>query len=354
MAVVPVQKQFLKAVLSLPTPVLRAVSGGAALYLGGRTLDPRFQFLLHMARQRGRLDFLPPDEAREAAAAEFALVAGPPEPKVRTEAFNIDGPRGEISVRAHMPADQDPDAPALVYAHYDAGDAGDAHASDAVCGILARCARTAVLAVPYRFGTDNRFPAGLEDVLAAYHWVMGYASRIGAPEGRAAVGGDSVGGNLAAVLCQELKRAGAAQPALQLLLYPVVDMASETPSMTTYADAARLSHELTLWRDGQYMGPDSDPADPRLSPLKAPDLTGLAPAVVVTAGFDPLVDQGELYARRLRGAGVSVLYRSYDNLAHGFADFTGAVPAADIACREIGGLLREGLEGRIPAAPRPH
>ncbi|WP_308238071.1 alpha/beta hydrolase fold domain-containing protein [Phenylobacterium sp. J367] len=156
-----------------------------------------------------------------------------------------------------------------------------------------------------------------------------------------------MGGNFAAIVCQALKRAGEPQPALQLLIYPCVDVASETASMTTYADAFPLSRAMMDWFMGHYLGPADDPADPRLSPIRETDLKGLAPAVVVTAGFDPLVDQGEAYARKLKDAGVPVAYRCYDSLAHGFTAFTGAVGCADVACREIAGLVREGLEGRI-------
>jgi acetyl esterase/lipase len=204
-----------------------------------------------------------------------------------------------------------------------------------------------VLSVDYRLAPEHRFPAGLEDVLAAYRWGRDNAARFGAPAGRCAIGGDSMGGNFAAVICQALERAGEPQPDLQLLVYPCVDVACESASMTTYADAFPLSRPLMDWFIGHYMGPQDDPKDLRLSPLLEPDLMGLAPAVVVTAGFDPLLDQGEAYARRLKAAGVPVVYRCYDSLAHGFTAFTGAVPCADVACREIAGLVREGLEGRI-------
>jgi acetyl esterase/lipase len=156
-----------------------------------------------------------------------------------------------------------------------------------------------------------------------------------------------MGGNFAAVVCQELKKAGEPQPVLQLLIYPWVDVACESASMTTYGDAFPLSRATLDWFAGHYMGPGDNPADPRLSPLRAPDLAGLAPAVVVTAGFDPLLDQGEAYARRLKEAGVPTIYRCYDSLAHAFTAFTGAVPCADVACREVAGLVREGFEGRI-------
>ncbi len=122
--------------------------------------------------------------------------------------------------------------------------------------------------------------------------------------------------------------------------------------MSDYADSALHAQDTEPWAGDRFLSPEDDPAEARISPLKASDFSGLATAIVVTAGFDPLVDQGEAYARRLRGAGTPLVYRCYDHLVHGFAAFTGAVPAADVACREIAGLVREGLQGRIPA-PAP-
>jgi acetyl esterase/lipase len=266
---------------------------------------------------------------------------------VRTESVSIPNGAASIPARAYRPENQDPAAPLMVFAHFGGGVIGDLETCDTFCGILARIARCPVLSVEYRLAPEHRFPAGLEDVLAAYRWGRDNAARFGAPAGRAAIGGDSMGGNFAAIVAQELKRAGEAQPDLQLLIYPCTDVASETASMTTYAEAFPLSRAMMDWFMGHYMGPGDDPADPRLSPVRAPDLSGLAPAVVVTAGFDPLVDQGEAYAKRLKDAGVPTLYRCYDSLAHGFTAFTGAVPCADTACREIAGLVREGFEGRI-------
>jgi len=344
-----VQKFVLKVLMSLPSPILRAMSGGGSVYRGGRTLDPRFQFLAAAAAKMPSLTALSPGEARAASARGLAAASGPPELGVRNESLSIDRPPereggGPIRLRAYRPADQDSGAPLIVFAHFGGGVIGDLETCHAFCGILARIARTAVLSVDYRLAPDHRFPAGLEDVLAAFRWGRDNAARFGALPGTAAIGGDSMGGNFAAIVAQEMKRTGEAQPALQLLIYPAVDVASETPSMTTYADAYPLSRPIMDWFMGHYMGPDADPADPRLSPDKTADLSGLAPAVVVTAGFDPLVDQGEAYAKRLIAAGVPTTYRCYDRLAHGFTAFTGAVPAADAACREIARLVRAAFD----------
>jgi acetyl esterase/lipase len=335
-----VQKFVLKTILSLPSPILRAMSGGGVVYRGGRTLDPRFQFFAHAAKKMPSITGFPPEVARDASAKGLVAVSGPPEPGVRNESLSIDGPGGPLKLRAYRPAEQDSTAPLIVFAHFGGGVIGDLETCHAFCGILAKIAKTAVLSVDYRLAPDHRFPAGLDDVLAAYRWGRDNAARFGALPGAAAIGGDSMGGNFSAIVAQEMQRTGEPQPALQLLIYPAVDVASETASMSTYADAYPLSRPIMDWFMGHYMGSDANPADPRLSPDKTADLSGLAPAVVITAGFDPLVDQGEAYAKRLQAAGVPVTYRCYDSLAHGFTAFTGAVPAADAACREIARLVR--------------
>jgi acetyl esterase len=347
MARTATQRLILRKVLSLPTPILRLLAGGGTVYQGGRTLDPRLQFLAAQARGAPPITLMTPEEARRANAQFVAALSGDPEPGVATEYLTVEGPGGAIPVRAYRPDVQDPAAPLMVFGHFGGGVIGDIETCHTFCTILAEITRGPVLSVDYRLAPEHRFPAGLDDVLAAYRFGRDNAARFGAPAGVAAIGGDSMGGNFAAVVCQDLKRAGEPQPALQLLINPCVDVASQSASMTTYADAFPLSRAMMDWFMGHYMGPGDDPADPRLSPLRQEDLSGLAPAVIVTAGFDPLLDEGEAYARRLKGAGAHVLYRCYDGLAHGFTAFTGAVPAADVAAREVAGLVREGFEGRI-------
>lgn len=340
------QKTMLKLIMSLPSPILRVMSGGGVVYVGGRTLDPRFQFFAHAAKKLPPISSVSPAEAVAGAARGFAAVQGPLEPGVRTESLSIEGPNGAVPARAYRPENQDSAAPAIVYAHMGGGVIGDLETCHAFCSILARICRTVVISVDYRLAPDHKFPAGLEDVLAVYRWTRDNAARFGAAPVPPAIGGDSMGGNFSAIVAQEMQREGEPQPALQLLIYPAVDVASETPSMTTYGDAYPLTRATMDWFMGHYMGPDADPADPRLSPNKTPDLSGLAPAVIATAGFDPLVDQGEAYAKRLQAAGVPVSYRCYDSLAHGFTAYTGAIPAADAACREIAGLVREMFDRR--------
>ena len=348
---VTVQRLVLRALLGLPRPVLRGLAGGGVVYQGGRTLDAAFQYMASQARRLPPLTSLPPADARAASAGGLALTAGRLEKGVRVETISIDAAGGAIAARVYRPAEQDPAAPILVFAHFGGGVIGDLDTCECFCSILAATARCAVLSVDYRLAPEHRFPDGLDDVMAAYRWARDNAARFGAPAGRAAIGGDSMGGNFAAIVCQDLKAAGEPQPDLQLLIYPVTDVASETASMTTYADAYPLSRATMDWFMGHYMRPQDSPANPRLSPGRAGDVSGLAPAIVITAGFDPLVDQGEAYARRLRAAGVKVTYRCYDHLAHAFTAFTGAIPAADAACREIAGMVRRAFEG--VSAPSP-
>jgi len=336
----------LAAALSLPPAALRLASGGAPVYRGGRTLDPRMQFLAWQARRRRPLEAMTAPEARLAAADRLGLVAGVGEPGVSNEALTLATENGPIRARVYRPTVQDPVAPALVFAHL-GGVVGDLETSHAFCGMLAAATRAPVLSVEYRLAPEDRFPAGLDDLLAAYRWTLGAAASLGAPAGMAAVGGDSIGGGFAAAICQELRRHGEPQPALQLLVYPILDLAPESPSAATYADAFPLSLAALDWLVGHYLGPEDDPADPRLSPARAGTLAGLAPAVIAAAGFDPTRDAAETYARGLIAAGTPVVYRCYDSLAHGFASFTGAVPAAAAACREIAGLVRiAGQAGR--------
>jgi acetyl esterase/lipase len=347
-----IQKRLLQAVLSLPRPVLRAASGGRAVYVAGRTLDPRLQFLIHAARHYASVGDLPEEQARRLRARHLALVGGRAEPGVRQEDLQLEGPRGAIAARLYRPPSPQPGATLIVYAHPGRGSQDDLASGDAFCGILARCGRAPVLAVSCRPGPERRLRACFEDVMAAYRFGRDNAGRFDAPEGFAAIAGECIGGTFAAIACQELRRLGEPQPALQLLIYPWLDLSSPAALTGAYADAILPMTEVEGWDPERLLSPEDDPADPRISPLRAKDLSGLAPAVVVTAGFDPVVDQGEAYARRLRSAGVPLVYRCYDHLVHGFVGFTGAVPAADVACREIAGLVREGLEGRIPL-PRP-
>jgi acetyl esterase/lipase len=344
-----IQRAVLRATLSLPAPVLQMMSGGGADRHGASELEPRFQFLTHAAKRYPSITSYPPQIGRRVAAKGVAVVAGRGEAGVRFKAFNIEAPQGAMRARVYRPKKLDAGAPVLVYFHGGGGVVGDFSTSHALCTILAKVARCSILSVDYRLAPEHPYPAAVDDALFATRWARDNAERFGAAAGKVAVGGDSFGAMLAAVVTQDFRRLGEAQPEVQLLLYPPVDVTTPTQSMTTFADAYPLSAPMIDWFRELY-APGGDIEAPRLSPLKAKDFTGLAPAIVITAGFDPLVDQGEIYAHRLLEAGVPTIYRCYERLPHGFISFTGAVPAADVACREIAGMFRQGLEGMLPAA----
>lgn len=340
MATPALRRPMLRAVLSLPIPILRALSGGGVVYRNGRTLDPRLQFIAEAARRYPPLSALPPAEARRLAAEELELVKATRPAGVAVEDRVAPGPGGQRKVRLYRPRNQDPAVPLLVFAHQGGGVLGDLETDDAFCALLAADCRCPVLSVDYRLAPEDRFPAGFEDMLAAYRWARDNAAHIGAPAGRAMIGGASMGGGFAAAVCHRLKRDGDPQPELQLLVYPAVDLAAEPPS-AAQGDAPFLAGDIMAWFLAQYVGADLSPADPALSPLREPDMTGLAPALVAVAGFDPLLDQGQVYARRLMDAGVPVTFRCYDSLCHGFTAFAGAVPAAQAACEQLAGLVRQ-------------
>ena len=344
-----IQRQLLKAVLSLPRPVLRVAAGGKALHVGQRALDPRFQFLIHAAKRFAVAESPFDTQAQKTRSAW----AGEREPGVTLEDLAIPSPSGDVAARVYRHEGQDPGMALVVYAHgLEANEADGFESCNAFCSILARCGHAPVLAVTCRPSAKQPFRACLERIRAAYGWGQDNAARFGAPPGVAAIAGDSIGGTFAALLCLELRDRDEPQPPLQLLVYSWFDLSAGSTSKERYGEATLPEQDVEAWAAG-FLGLADDAADPCVSPLKVKKLGGLAPTIVVTAGFDPLVDQGRDYAEKLKAAGVPVVYRCYGPLIHGFAAFTGVVPAADIACREIAGLVREGLQGRIPT-PAAH
>jgi acetyl esterase len=238
--------------------------------------------------------------------------------------------------------------PGLVYFHGGGGVVGDLDTHDEPCRVLADRSGCVVVSVDYRLGPEEPFPAAVDDALAAFRWVVADAHVLGIDPDRVAVGGDSMGGNLSAVVSQLARDDGGPRPCFQLLVYPATDRTKTTRSGHLFADGFFLTDALTRWFYAHYAG-GVDPTDPRISPLLAQDVRDVAPALIVTAGFDPLRDEGEFYARRLREAGVDVRYRCYRALIHGFIQMTGVVPAAAVAMHEIA----DELAGAMHAASRP-
>lgn len=336
---------LVRTLLSLPGSWLVAMSGGKPLTIEGRTLDPRLQFIAAMAKRQPSLATMTPAMARQAAAEGLALLDGEP-------AHDIDIADGmlpmldrpPIPVRTYKPRLPNRYVPVLVYFHMGGCVIGDLQTCHVFCSHIAHRAGCLVVSVDYRLAPEHKFPAAVDDALAAFRWVKENARSLGGNPAIVAVGGDSAGGYLSAVIAQEMKRANERPPVLQLLIYPAIDWLSETASMKAFGEAYPLTTPIMAYFRNHYFANVEDEArDLKASPGLTTDLTGLPPALIYTAGHDPLVDQGRDYAEALKVAGVPVIYRCYDHLSHAFTAMSGAVPAARVALFEIIADLRRAI-----------
>jgi acetyl esterase/lipase len=282
-----------------------------------------------------------PDIARLRAAAEAAplLLGGPAIALESLRAAAAPGPGGLIALRIYRPASARP-LPLLLYAHGGGWVTGSLDSHDKLCRLLADRLPALVVAVDYRLAPEHVYPAALDDVEAAWRWVRAQARALGADGARFAVGGDSSGGNLAAALTLRLRAAGAPQPDLQLLLYPALDATCSRASYREFATGYNLSGDQMAWYWDSYRAGARHEA-PELSPLLAPDLSGLPPALIAVAAADVLRDDARDYARRLQGSGVAVRVVDCAGMIHGFLRWTGEVTAARRWIDAIAAAARE-------------
>lgn len=310
--------------------------------IDGNTLDRRVCFALRLMDRvsggRGLHAF--GVEGGRAQMRRLPMLMDPEPPKVlRVDETEFDGPRGMVRLRIYVPPGVQGDAPVLVYFHGGGGVVGDLETHDVPCRVLCREADCAVVSVEYALAPETPFPGGFEDCLAAFRWVRDHPDAVGG-DGRVAVGGDSMGANLAAAVALATREEEG--PCFQLLVYPVTDPAAKTPSRDAFARGFLLEADTIDWFTRTYLR-DADRADPRVAVLHAPAHEGLAPAYIATAGFDPLRDEGHAYADVLEAAGVSVTRRCFAEHVHGFLHMTGAVPSAAAALEELGRALAEGF-----------
>ncbi len=270
-------------------------------------------------------------------------MAGLPLPMDRVERLDIPGPAGAIPARLYTPSNSAAGpSPLFVYFHGGGWVIGDLDTHDSTARFLAANAELPVLSVDYRLAPEHPFPAAVDDALAAFRWATANAGDLGVDPNRVAVGGDSAGGNLAAVTSLLARDDGGTTPAMQLLIYPVADFTGGD-SRRLFANGFLLTAGDMDWFDHNYLPNEEDGSDPRVSVLRAENLSGLAPAYVATAGFDPLRDEGEAYAKRMREAGTHVALRRHSGLIHGFANMTAVSRSARAAMSEAAGALRMGL-----------
>ncbi len=305
-------------------------------------LDPRaqrFLDLLAAAKPRATLDTSVPE--RRQAVADLARFAGPEIPMYAIADRRAPGAGGDLPVRVYTPeAAAGAIGPGLVYFHGGGLIAGDLDTHDPIARALAQAAGCRVISVGYRLAPEHPFPAAVEDAVAAVCHVAAQAAPFGLDPARLGVCGDSAGATLAAAACQALARRDGPRPALQLLLCPILDHRRASASRREFAsgylvDAATLAHDLL-----HYLPAGVDPADPRISPLAAADLSGLPPTLIHAAEFDPLRDEALDYAERLRQAGSRVAYTCHPGMIHLFYGLGGVIPQARAALAQIGAQVR--------------
>ncbi|HEX3608859.1 MAG TPA: alpha/beta hydrolase [Solirubrobacterales bacterium] len=315
--------------------------------LDGQELASDIHTLLQLAKHSGETSLVEGRTVEQARAENLEgvpIVCGPPAPMARVEDITIPGPAGEIPARLYVALGAPrPPQPLLVYYHGGGWVIGDLETHDGLCRFFAEHSGCRVLSVDYRLAPEHPFPAPVEDAVAAFAWARQNAAELGADPARIAVGGDSAGANLSTGLCLQNRETGAQQPAMQLLLYPPTDVVGEQASRDTFAEGFLLTRNDMQWFEDHYLPEGCGPDDQRASMMRAADVSGLPPAYVATAGFDPLRDEGEVYAERMREAGVPVVLQRYPALIHGFANLTAVCPSAHTAMLEVAGALRMGL-----------
>jgi acetyl esterase len=309
------------------------------------TLDPDAAAVFRAFQEAGRpaYETLTPSEARE-YYLQARLVTNPDPPELKSvEPLSIPSPDGSIPARIYTPKTlRQPDglAGGLVFFHGGGWVIGDLDSHDVACRKLAVEGQLIVISVDYRRAPEHKFPAAVEDAITATAWIAAHARELGIDAGRLLVGGDSAGGNLAAVVALAARDGNGPAICGQVLIYPATDFAMTHASHREPETSILLTHSVIRWFRDHYLNGEADVGDWRASPARASTLAGLPPAYVLTAGADPLRDEGDEYARRLKQAGVAVTHRNFPGQFHGFFTMGKLLQQANIAASEIGAWLR--------------
>lgn len=349
-----VSSKVIRALLARPELWLRLLGQRQPVWRDGRRLHRSLQLLLALGERTGATGVSTDWPAARSEMRRLVKMSSPVRTNVHAVDRTVPGPGGDVAVRVYRPHGEVGPLPAVVYLHGGGFAVGDLDTHDPTCRVVADVARCVVVSVDYRLAPEHPFPAAIDDVTATWTWVVDHPMNLGIVPGQIGIMGDSAGANLAAALCIEARRLGLPQPAAQCLVYPLVDTRFLFGSYDTFATGFGLSREgVELYRD-TYVESVADWTDPRVSPLCASDLSGLAPALVVTAGFDVLRDDGQAYADALAAAGVPVTYRCYDDMMHGFHAMLvldDAAAAADAIAVEMGRMLvDEAATGAVAVA----
>lgn len=308
-------------------------------------LDPKAREFIDQMAASGLppFDAMPIPELR-ALITSMAAMQGEAETVAQVDNRHIAGPAGAIPVRIYTPAGNGP-FPLLVFFHGGGWVFGNLDSHDGPCRALANAVPAVVISVDYRLAPEHPFPAAADDAYAATQWAADHAAALNGEARRLAVAGDSAGGNLAAVVSLMARDRGGPKLAQQVLIYPVTNATFDTVSYLENGNGYFLTRDMMMFFWNQYAASPVARSHAYASPLRAPNVAGVAPAFVLTAGYDPLRDEGEAYAARLRESGVAVQLRRYDDMFHGFFGMASLFPQAKEAVKEVAESLRRGLGG---------
>jgi acetyl esterase len=311
-------------------------------------LDPQCRFILDQMAAAGGppMEQMTPQQMRADRAAKadlMAALAGPLEEVARVEDRTIPGPAQPIPVRVYWPK-TGKNLPALVYYHGGGWVAGSLDGHDRTLRALANASGCVLISVDYRLAPEHKFPAAVEDADASLRYVAENAGEFDIDPNRIAVGGDSAGGTLATVVCLIARDRGGPKIGFQLLIYPATDYEDDRPSVREFAQGYFLTKPLLDYFWGHYLARPEDGRNPHASPIRAESLAGLPPAMVITAECDPIRDQGEAYAQRLRESGVAVTVKRYEGAIHAFFNLAGIVDSGKQAIDDAGQALRAALK----------
>ena len=342
---VQVERAVTRAFVSLPLPLLYRVIGPSQRSPDGLTLDAQVQGLLWLieAFRIPRFAGGAVAEARETMERSAPTLDLPRAPGVAAYDREVPGAEGPLRARVYVPPNTPPTgARGLVFFHGGGWVVGSIESHDRLCRVLADEASAVVVSIDYRLAPEHPFPAGVDDAIASTRWVLADAATLGLDPSRIAVGGDSAGGNLSALVALAL-RDDTRRPAFQMLLYPATDLTRALPSHAMFRDGFFLGAAAVDWYLAHYLRGPSEATDPRASPLFAPDVSRLPPAFVLTAGFDPLRDEGKAYADKMDRAGVKVEHLRVDGQVHGFLMLGGAITQAADTVHLLARRLRAAL-----------
>jgi acetyl esterase len=332
-------------VLKLPGQVAALWYTGRRTMLDGNVLNAKVQLICGIVEKVRTVPVaeLTPEMSRAQLAGFSKLLGGGPASVDDVRNMMLPGPSGDIPARLYRPLNAAPGPlPVLIFYHGGGWIQGDLDTHDEPCRRIANASGGLVLSIDYRLAPEHKFPAGVDDCLAAFRQVRDGGIDIGADTGRIAVGGDSAGGNLSIVVCQEMARLGEVGPGFQLLIYPATDSRLATKSFKLYEDGFFLTRERIDWYLQLYLADfEKDKQDTRFSPVFTKDLTNQPPALTITAGFDPLRDEGKAYHEALQAAGVTSEYVQYDGMIHAFINMAGVLPEGANALELCGDRLKK-------------